>query len=330
MIRWVDFFNIPMHRRLETLAVFIYAMVLPVTLVMAFNMIFIPFFWGITIPYFIWILFYDHSHESGGRRWNLARNFIIWKYFKNYFPISLIVNSNFDPEKKYIFAYHPHGIISIGAFCNFATNANGIDQKIPGLDIHLLTLESNFKIPFLREILMWFGVSSVSKKSCETILKKGAGQAIVIVVGGAEESLDAHPGQNEITLKKRKGFVKLALNHGASLVPVYSFGENDIFDQVPNPRGSLIRTIQMKIKNLTGIAPPIFMGRGIFNYDFGMLPVRHPIVTVIGEPIDIPKIKNPSTDVIELYHNLYVDAIKSLFNKYKDQYDSNTGDLKIN
>lgn len=35
-----------------------------------------------------------------------------------------------------------------------------------------------------------------------------------------------------IYIKKRKGFVHLALQSGAHLVPVYSFGENDAYDQV--------------------------------------------------------------------------------------------------
>ncbi|EGC29984.1 monoacylglycerol O-acyltransferase [Dictyostelium purpureum] len=329
MVRWVRFWDVPLYRRLETMAVFIYAMVLPVCLIMAFNLLVIPLFWGLAVPYLIWIFYIDTKQEKGGRRLDWVRNSILWRYFRDYFPISLVVSSKYDPKKNYIFAYHPHGIISIGAFCNFATNANHIDQKFPGLKIHLLTLESNFKIPFLREVLMSFGMSSVAKKSCENILNSGPGSSICLVVGGAEESLDARPGLNELTLKKRKGFVKLALVNGASLVPVYSFGENDIYDQVPNPRGSLIRKVQTKIKNLTGIAPPLIMGRGIFNYDFGFLPVRHKITTVVGEAIDIPKVTNPTNEVIDHYHEVYVEALQKLFDKYKDKIDKETGDLKI-
>lgn len=44
-------------------------------------------------------------------------------------------------------------------------------------------------------------------------------------VGGAQESLNAKPGHYQIVLKKRKGFIKLVLQTGASLVPVFSFGE---------------------------------------------------------------------------------------------------------
>jgi 1-acyl-sn-glycerol-3-phosphate acyltransferase len=44
--------------------------------------------------------------------------------------------------------------------------------------------------------------------------------------------LDAHPGTNDIILDKRKGFIRLALLTGTPIVPVFVFGENDLFFQV--------------------------------------------------------------------------------------------------
>lgn len=38
------------------------------------------------------------------------------------------------------------------------------------------------------------------------------------------QSLFARPGANQLVLRKRKGFIKVALRSGASLVPVYVFG----------------------------------------------------------------------------------------------------------
>ena len=40
------------------------------------------------------------------------------------------------------------------------------------------------------------------------------GRAVVIVVGGANEALHAIPGEHCLTLRNRKGFVRLALRHG--------------------------------------------------------------------------------------------------------------------
>lgn len=87
--------------------------------------------------------------------------------------------------------------------CNFANDSTGFSRGFPGVRPHLLTLTSNFTIPFYREILLLLGVCSVSKRSCERILRKGNGSAITIVVGGAAESLSAHPGTADLTLRKR-------------------------------------------------------------------------------------------------------------------------------
>lgn len=67
------------------------------------------------------------------------------------------------------------------------------------------------------------------------LLRTGAGSSLTIVVGGAAESLSARPGTADLTLKRRMGFIKLAMRQGADLVPVFSFGEND----VGSPRSSV-------------------------------------------------------------------------------------------
>lgn len=86
----------------------------------------------------------------------------------------------------------------------------------------------------------------VSRPSLEYLLTHPVkGKAVVIVLGGAAEALDARPGQATLHLSRRKGFVRLALQTGAGLVPVFSFGENDLFEQVDNPEGSRLRAFQV-------------------------------------------------------------------------------------
>ena len=45
----------------------------------------------------------------------------------------------------------------------------------------------------------------------------------------AERWAQVEPGTFNVVLGRRKGFVRLALQTGSSLVPVVSFGENDMF-----------------------------------------------------------------------------------------------------
>lgn len=61
----------------------------------------------------------------------------------------------------------------MGAIANFGTDATGFSRLFPGLTPHLLTLANNFHLPLYRELLLALGVSSVSMKSCQNILRQG-------------------------------------------------------------------------------------------------------------------------------------------------------------
>lgn len=67
----------------------------------------------------------------------------------------------------------------------------------------------------------------------------------------------------------------------ADLVPVYSFGENEVYQQVIFEEGSWGRWVQKKFQKHIGFAPCIFHGRGLFSSNtWGLLPYSKPITTV--------------------------------------------------
>lgn len=150
---------------------------------------------------------------------------------------------------------------------NFGTDATGFSRLFPGLTPHLCTLASNFQLPIWRDLLMALGMCSVSMKSCQAILRRGPGSTLTIVVGGAAESLAARPGTADLTLRRRLGFIKLAMRNGADLVPVFSFGENEIFEQIANEKGTTLYTVQKKFQKVFGFTLPLFYGRGVWNYN---------------------------------------------------------------
>ncbi|KAJ7360181.1 hypothetical protein OS493_018173 [Desmophyllum pertusum] len=134
--------------------------------------------------------------SRGGRTIEAARRWKIWKYYCEYFPIHLIKTADLDPKENYIFGYHPHGIIGIGALGNFCGEATGFSENFPGIYPHLLTLTVNFRFPFSRDYSMSFGACSVDKDSIEYILQKmGPGHSAAIVIGGAAESLESKAGK---------------------------------------------------------------------------------------------------------------------------------------
>lgn len=243
---------------------------------------------------------------------------------KDYFPARLVKTADLDPNKNYVCGYHPHGIFCAGAFAAFGTEALGFSSKFSNIRPYLLTLQGQFRFPMYREFLMGAGLCSITRDSIHWLLNnEGKGNMVVIVVGGAMEALDAHRGADvRLTLRRRRGFVRIALMNGASLLPIFSFGENDLYEQLSNPEGSFIRRIQNFITKFVGISPPIFHGRGVFQYNFGYLPYRRPMDVIVGKPIDVEKIENPTEAEVDRYHNLYVESLTKLFDEHKIHYDN--------
>lgn len=142
----------------------------------------------------------------------------------------------------------------------------------------------------------------------------------IVAVGGSQEVVYARPGNYHIVLKDRKGFIKIALQTGASLVPVFSFGENDIYNQPSTEPGTVVRKLQDLIKNLIGITPPVVNGRGFFQYSYGLIPRRLPITTVVGTPIDVIKNQSPTDKEIEELHKKFVESLTKLFDDHKSDF----------
>ncbi|KFP27247.1 2-acylglycerol O-acyltransferase 2, partial [Colius striatus] len=166
------------------------------------------------------------------------------------------------------------------------------------------------------------GLIPSDKQSASYVLKKPeGGNMLAIIVGGAQEALDARPGSCTLMLKNRKGFVRLAIEHGTPLVPIFSFGENDLYDQVRNPKGSCLRWLQHRLQRIMSISLPLFHARGIFQYSFGLMPYRRPICTVVGKPIPVQKKYKPSEEEVDRVHQKYLDELCKLFEEHKAKYN---------
>lgn len=335
-IRWAPL-NVPLQRRLQTLAVLMHTLSIAGTLTIFFFLCSIPLLWPILFPYVVYVLF-SNAGTSGelSFRSERARRLPVWSLFASYFPARLHRSQTLEPTRKYIFGYHPHGIISHGAFAAFATEALGFSQLFPGITNTLLTLDSNFRLPLYREYALRMGLASVSKESIENILSKGGrngegmGRAVTIVVGGARESLESKPGSLRLILRCRKGFVKMAIRTGADLVPVLAFGENEIYKQVDAKSHPYLHKMQLMVKKIMGFTVPIFHARGVFNYDVGMMPYRKPMNIVVGRPIQVVQEAHPDNRYVDEVHERYTRELLRLWEDYKDTFaKERTSELEI-
>jgi len=286
-----------------------------------------PILWPVLIPYLVYCLFSSASTSGQlSHRSERLRRSRVWSLFASYYPARLHRSQELPPTRKYVFGYHPHGIISHGAFAAFCTEALGFSQLFPGITMTLLTLDSNFRIPLYRDYALALGLASVSRESCDNLLSKGGpngegmGRAITIVVGGARESLDSQPQGLKLVLKRRKGFVKLAINNGADLVPVLGFGENELYEQFNGETHPRVHKFQLLVKRYLGFTIPLFHARGVFNYDVGLLPYRRPLNIVVGRPVRVEQQAKADPAYVDEMHGKYMEELLRLWEEWKDHF----------
>lgn len=236
-------------------------------------------FWWITPLYIFWIYLDRTTCVTGGRSIRWVRNWAWFYYMKQYYPSTLLCVPGFtlNPQKNYLFACFPHGILPAGPFTNIVTGSSDFYKLFPNFSVNQAVLHFNFFLPFVREFDLSIGCVSCSARSINFILSQNGGQVLLLWPGGAVEAFGSQPGRYKFVVKKRKGFVKMALKNGVPLVPVITFGETDMYEQIEN---FYLRKVQEVFRRYTGVAPVLIKGTGIFQDYFGVIPRRNPLVTV--------------------------------------------------
>ncbi|KAI9208221.1 diacylglycerol acyltransferase [Polychytrium aggregatum] len=289
---------------------------------------FIRWLWPFAVIYWTWAFLIDSEtpYRGGTDALRFIRDWSFWRHFKAYFDAELIKTCDLDPSQNYIFGYHPHGIYCFGIWPSFLTDLNNFSGLFPGIRLRGTTLDMNWRIPLWRELHMSYGLISVSARSIKYALTRmGPGSSVMIVIGGADEALQAYPGTNDLVLDKRKGFAKIAIQTGAHLVPTFTFGENDLFYQVTAESNPKLRGYQNQFMKALGFSLPIVTNRPFFFF-----PNRRKLVSVVGAPIEVEKQENPSREYIAQVHGKYLEGLQRLYDEFKDQFAADrTRDLRI-
>jgi len=278
-----------------------------------------PVIQSIMVIYIIFCIFdshgdrcgYDFLHRLGFTKF--WRNMLLWKNGAKYFPVELVKTVELD-EGPYLFASFPHGVFSLAAHFALISNGAGVDETFPKVRIAPLIISLLFKVPFMREVGLFAGLGKATAETADHAFSKGL--SVLLMPGGAAEALlQPCPEKKTVPIfvKERRGFVRLALRHKVPLVPVYSFGEHDVYT-VHRPTG-LGQWAQLQMKNIFTFSLPLFWG------DLWFIPHRKRQKVVIGTPIRTDDYDGELTEeIVRAKHEEFKKALVELFEEHREDF----------
>ncbi|OWZ10774.1 Diacylglycerol acyltransferase [Phytophthora megakarya] len=205
---------------------------------------------------------------------------------------------------KNLFGFHPHGVLTCGFSFNGAYHM-GFERSA----CRWLSAENLFWFPLIRDILNWMEYSSCARANMLKFMRRD--QNVSIIPGGFEEATLFQRGKHRLYLKKRFGFIKIALQHGYNVHPVYTFGEEYTYHAFP-----YLQSLRLQLNKLR-IPGTLFFGQATCFY----LPRNDlDLITVVGKPLRFPRIEHPTKEDVQKYQARYIEALKDLFDAYKGVY----------
>ena len=125
-----------------------------------------------------------------------------------------------EPAKwcEAVFAFFPHGVNS-----DFRVLMDGMMYDAfpatyeKGGPARTLAATVLFQIPGIRQLSLATACVDAGRKTATRCLK--AGYSLMLCPGGQDEQLETIYGRERVYLKRRAGFIRLAIIHGVPVVP---------------------------------------------------------------------------------------------------------------
>mmetsp|Transcript_124166 Transcript_124166/g.397138 ORF Transcript_124166/g.397138 Transcript_124166/m.397138 type:complete len:364 (-) Transcript_124166:63-1154(-) len=206
--------------------------------------------------------------------------------------------------RQVLCCWHPHGLYVLSKFLEMGLLRDR-DSTIGGSFTAVADIA--FRVPVLREAILLANARAVNSSVFDSLLT--AGKTTFICPGGIHEQLATDPHQERAFFPPKLGFVRQAIKHGVPLVPVYHFGENQLFDVPP-----WSRILSQWLRRKFHIGFPLGIGR----FHLPLLPKKCRVIIRVGRLVEVGQAElEPSDEKVISVFFCYCLALRNLFDQHK-------------
>jgi len=210
------------------------------------------------------------------------------------------------PSNNYLMTMHPHGIMPP----HHAPMLKWFREKF-GIKILSAVADAALAAPILKRNFSWFGGVAASKKSMIKNMKRAYPYNVLCLFPGGVAECFYGMKHEQVVLRKRKGFVKLALQTGVSLIPCYCINVGATMNRWYNHN-----SLMAKLSSKLGLGVLLFNDR--FGIPQGCVPFStKKMLCLVGRPIKVMKTGEPTQEEIDELSEKYITELKALFNRHK-------------
>jgi 1-acyl-sn-glycerol-3-phosphate acyltransferase len=251
--------------------------------------------------------------KDGAHCQSFSRNFRPLVWCRLYFQMRIqtpipeeLVRADCQPNAQFVIAAFPHGV-----FADYRAPMDGIlHRALPNTADKCRTLAASvlFRLPLVREIGLWTGCVDARRSVANALLDRG--RSVLVVPGGEAEQIRTTRGREIVYLRKRKGFIRLAMRHRVPIVPLYVFGASDYY----RTSHALYRPREW-LQKKAGVCIPLAVG--YFGSSFCPMPVKTTLC--FGKPMLLECVKAgaPTVQEVDSAHEKFCAALHQLFDEHK-------------
>ena len=223
-------------------------------------------------------------------------------------------------QSRYIVGIHPHGLIPYHGLIWASLSNQYLGLKAFGAAADICS-----NLPVLRNILGYFGIGQAGYDVLRAGLTSPAGEggerqkpsSLFLMPGGQPESSRTEFGVDTVVFNDRRGLVKLSIEQGVDLLPVYVFGASDFYNVAkPSAKWRFLTTAMEKGEGFM----PLFTGKFGIPFIFPLIPRK--LIFAVGTPIKVAKwdAERDGSEISEFLidetHASYLEGLEEVFEKY--------------